>query len=59
MLHPGPEEYMRLNQNIKKTALRTPGTTDSCIDTSLPKQSIVTMYNVVHTFMWNQQETWQ
>ena len=50
---------MMLNPNIKKAAHRTPGTTDSCNHTSLPKQRIVMMYNVVHTFMWNQQETWK
>jgi hypothetical protein len=44
------DEYMRRNPNIKKMALRTPGTTYLCIDTSLPQQSIVTMYNIVHTF---------
>ena len=52
-------EFMMLNPNIKQAALRTPGTTNSCIHTSLPNQSIVMMYNVVHTFMWNQQETWK
>ena len=48
-------DFMMLNPNIKKAALRIPGTTNSCIYTLFPKQSIIMMYNVVHTFMWNQQ----
>ena len=48
-------DFMMLNPNIKKAALWAPGTTNSCIHTSFPKQSIVMMYNVVYTFMWNQQ----